>query len=71
VNFDYSISGLPDSSGSAQLNFGDGTSQQLNGASGSVSHSYAHNGSYPAILVVTDQSGQILGAGSTSIQVGS
>jgi PKD repeat protein len=70
VNFDYAVPGLPDSGGSMQLNFGDGTSAQLSGTSGSASHSYAHDGAYPAILVVTDQSGQILGAGSTTVQVG-
>jgi PKD repeat protein len=70
VSFDYSISGLPDSAGSMQLAFGDGTSQQLSGASGSASHSYSKNGTYPAILVVTDQTGQVLGAGSTTVQVG-
>jgi hypothetical protein len=70
VSFDYSVSGLPDGSGSMQMRFGDGTSAQLSGANGSTSHSYASNGTYPAILVVTDQTGQVVGAGSTTVQVG-
>jgi PKD repeat protein len=70
VSFEYAISGLPASAGSMQIAFGDGTSAQLSGPTGTTAHSYANNGAYSAILVVTDQSGQVLGAGSTIVQVG-
>jgi hypothetical protein len=71
VNFDFSVSGVPAGvTPTIQLSYGDGSSDPLSAASGTASHSYASGGSYPAIVTVSDQTGQILGAASIIIAVG-
>jgi hypothetical protein len=68
VTFTFTVSGATGLT--LQLSYGDGSVDPIDGATGTASHAYGSSGSYQVFITATDGAGQIAGAASTIVQVG-